>query len=411
MKKLFLPYIPLIFLLAMFVARYFTVPSTPNIQENFETEVTLISPIQIKDSQVVLYTSGNYKVLSYHVSKNIEVGDILKISGVKYYSNIYADKIELKGPSTFKSLFQFKSHLVNKSNSYLREPHSSLFNGIMWGTKPDISDDFHDKLIRVGIIHIVVVSGYNISILFSVALKSLSRFGLKYSIALGILLAFIYSLIVGFDPPVVRALIMGVLLGIGRAYGQVKSVIYVLIVTVLFMLIYRPMLLYSVSLQLTFSATLGILLLTDFLKNLLEKHLWFVSLPQVIQEDLMASIGAQIFVIPLLLYYFDGISLVSFILNPLILWTIPLIMALGGLFLVFAVLELIEISLVLAYILTSFLGFVIKFVNFFSFIPKGYIQTEFGIFHLICSYTFIFAVYFYMTKKFKAKSSHLTNIH
>lgn len=397
-RKRIFPYYPLILLILVFSFRFLTITKSPNIQENFETEVTLINPLQVNDSQIVLYTSGNYKVLSYRVPSHLEVGDKIKLVGDKYYSNIYADNVEVIGPSRFKRLYEFKNHLITQSNTHLPEPHASLFNGIMWGTKPDVSDDFRNKLIAVGIIHIIVVSGYNISILFSVALKSFSKFGLRYSVAFGILLSLIYALVVGFDPPVVRALLMGVLLGVGRAYGQVKNVTYVLFVSVLLMLIYTPSLIYSVSLQLTFFATLGILLLTDLLKKPLTRHFWFNSLPEVIQEDFLASISAQIFVIPLLLYYFKGISLVSFIINPLILWTIPLIMVLGAVFLMSSLLGIAEVALLLSYVLTAFLGLVIKFVNFFSFIPKGYVTFDFNIYYLVLCYLFIFTAYYYLSK-------------
>lgn len=388
----------ILLLFVIFIFRFFTAPTVNDFQKDYKTKAVLINPIQIKDSQVVLYTTKNHKIVSYSVPKELEVGDIIQVSGDKYYDNIYTDGVEIIGKSKLRKLYKFKVFLIDLANLYLPQPHSSLFNGIMWGTKPDISDDFRGKLVLVGIIHIVVVSGYNLSIIFSLALVSLRRFGLKTSTFFGVLLALIYSLLVGFDPPIIRALIMGLLMAVGKVYGQVIHVLYLLIVSALLMLVLNPSLTTSVSFQLTVSATMGILLFSEPLNKILKSRKWFLSFPKLIQEDLIASFSAQISVMPLIVFYFNGVSWVSFIINPLILWMVPLSMFLGAIFLVFASINMVGLASFSAYILQSCLTIIIDFVNFFASIPNTYAVLNVTVLNVITFYIFVFFFYLYVKK-------------
>ncbi|PIR43885.1 hypothetical protein COV24_00330 [candidate division WWE3 bacterium CG10_big_fil_rev_8_21_14_0_10_32_10] len=401
-------YSVLIILVSICVLRILFYKTPPAKQKDFTTNIVITNPIYIKDSQKVIDTAA-YKVVSYDLpyclnkscSKNLELGDIVKVEGDLYYTTIYANKITYLKDSALKPLYRIKDILIKTSNQMLTEPYSSLLNGMLFGTEPVVSDSYKDLLIRAGVIHVIVVSGYNISILFTIMAGLFSRYSIRVKYFLGLILVIGYSIVVGFEPPVLRALIMGILAGYGTSYGRVRNPLYIFISTLLLILIYSPSLLYSLSFQLTVCATLGILLLHNKFSILFNKFLYFKIMPNVLKNDLISSICAQLFVIPLIAYYFKKVSLVGFILNPLILWLIPLIMFIGFILIVY---YLIGLNYLLPFTVILIKAPLLLFndvVTFFATIPFGQVEITFSIKDLIVYYFLAFVFVLIVYKKVK----------
>ena len=212
-------------------------------------------------------------------------------------------------------------------NLYLPEPHASLLNGIVFGIKLKTTKEFYQQLKMVGLLHIVVLSGMNITLLAGVISSIFSFMSKKLTILITILSIIIFVIFVGAQAPIVRAGIMGILTLVALGLGKKTSALYLLFFSFVLSLLFKPYWLKSISFQLSYSATLGIILFGRVkitrIKNLKDK-VYFQ-----IMRELKPSLSAQIFSAPLIFIYFKQISLISPIANLLVGPVIAPVMVFG----------------------------------------------------------------------------------
>lgn len=335
----------------------------------------LITSNYIIENEKFIFKSNDLKIVTYILplkdsyTTTLLPGDVVLVSGKRYYKTIYAKDIKYLNSTPLSYLYKTKNHLLNFSYVLLPQPHATLLNGMLFGTEPIIADSFKESLIKSGLIHVVVVSGFNVSLVMGLAYSLFKYASLNKRFIFGSTFALLYLFIVGFEPPILRAVLMGILVAFSQARGEDKNSIYILLVIVLLMLLFQPTLIDSLSLHLTFLATLGIYLLGMPLDRYISSSSFFNFLPSFIKTDVSASFSAQLFVTPLLIYKFERISLISLPANFLILWTIPLIMFIGFLYLLLSSLYLLPLTYYLSFILQAPLEVFIDFVNFMSSLP------------------------------------------
>ncbi len=217
-------------------------------------------------------------------------------------------------------------HFTSLINSYLPEPHASLLNGIVLGVDLQTTYTFKDQLKNVGLIHIVVLSGMNITLLSAVILQTvIPLFGRKTATLFTIVSIIAFVWFVGVEPPVVRAAIMGILSLIGLMFGRKTIALYTLFLTSVICLIIWPEWLTSISFQLSFGATLGIILFGNVMPEEQSSHTFL----NYLFDELRVSLSAQLFTAPLIFFYFRQISFISPLANILVSWTIAPIMIFG----------------------------------------------------------------------------------
>ncbi|OGY28237.1 MAG: hypothetical protein A3F33_02290 [Candidatus Woykebacteria bacterium RIFCSPHIGHO2_12_FULL_43_10] len=235
-----------------------------------------------------------------------------------------------------------REQLIQNTQVLLPEPHASLLSGIVLGEKGDLSSEFKKALIATGTIHVVVVSGYNISLICG-WLSGMTRiFSKQITFVLIISCVIFYTLLTGAEAPTIRAAIMGLLVWGSRVAGRVSDSVFLLILTGVVMFVFDHTVLESISFQLSFMATLGIILFGDTLGAV------FKFLPSPLSSDLATTLSAQILVLPILVYYFGSVSWISPVVNVLVLWTVPLATILGFLTLLISILSM-EIAKVAAW--------------------------------------------------------------
>lgn len=228
----------------------------------------------------------------------------------------------------------------------LPEPHAGLLAGIIFGIRADLNAALYEALVTTGTLHIVALSGMNISILIAVihlmCLRFVSR-PIANILACGVIGWFIWF--VGPTPSVVRAGIMGAIGLIGLTFGRQVWPCIVWMLAVGGMAVLNPPWVVDLSFQLSAMATLGILLFgrapqsppqSTILSNGDNLGLKFISsnLRRLIYDDLRVTLAAQVFTIPIILFAFQRISLISPVTNVLIGWLIAPIMIMGLLFVI-----------------------------------------------------------------------------
>jgi competence protein ComEC len=212
-------------------------------------------------------------------------------------------------------------------NQVLPEPHAGLLAGILFGTRATLSKDFLEALTITGTLHIIALSGMNISILAGLSITTLLRFvSRRVASLLTVLIIIGFVWFVGVSPSVVRAAIMGSLTLLAVVSGRQTWSIFTYGLTIGVMLCIKPDWIGDLSFQLSALSTLGIILFGGK-SAIASKNRNLLKL--LFEDDLRVTLSAQVFTIPLILLTFRRISLVSPLTNILIGWTIAPLTAIG----------------------------------------------------------------------------------
>ncbi|MBD3365738.1 hypothetical protein GF360_00115 [candidate division WWE3 bacterium] len=305
--------------------------------------------------------------------------------------------IEEKFPKFAKALNQIRNSAITRAHKYLPSPASELLLGMTIGI-----DHFHklpkfkEMLLKTGTIHVVVVSGYNISLVYTLVWALLGSFYNRTRLIVGAIVALFYAFLSGFDPPVIRSWIMGSIAYLGKYYGRSFPTLRVSVVSGLAMVLWQPAFLFSLSFQLSFMATLSLVLFSAPIENLG----FATRVPAFLQEDLVATVAAQVLVWPLISFYFGRVSLISLLVNALVLWTVPLATVLGGVFLLlFFVGDFMFLSKILAFLVYIPADIFADTVAFFSRFPFAQIEVKISPVFLVTYYLVLFVIAFKLWRK------------
>ncbi len=292
-----------------------------------------------------------------------------------FYQMFYP-KIELisKGEGNFikNILFSFKRAFLSRVSRVIPEPHSSLLGGLVVGAKQSLGEKLLDDFRAVGIVHIVVLSGYNVTIVAEALMRFFSFLPRTVSLWLGSGSIVFFAIMTGAGATIVRASIMALLVILARATGRTSEITRALFIAGFLMVLFNPkILIFDISFQLSFLATLGLILFPP----LLEKYFHLVPTKFQLREFALATIATQIFVLPLLLYKIGELSLVALPVNLLVLMFIPLTMLFGFLTGVIGFLS-IALSVPFAFLAYGLLAYELKIVEIFSALPFASVQID-----------------------------------
>ncbi len=262
-------------------------------------------------------------------------------------------------PEIAGKLAPLRLMLVRQSEELLPQPQAGLLSGILLGEKTSLPTDFQAAIRNTSTIHMVVASGQNLTILSGLVLSLVGFLGRKKTVILTLVTSAGYALLTGLQLPIIRAGIMVVLAGLAQLFNREARPGFVLTVTALAMLIFNPNWLLSVSFQLSFLATLGVVVVAPAII----KRVSF--LPGLIRQDLIVSACAQVLTWPVIASNFHQASTIGLLPNVLILWTIPLVMVSGTLGLLMSFVSW-EVGQVLMLVPDALLTYFVYVVNFFN---------------------------------------------
>ncbi|MBI2175268.1 MAG: ComEC/Rec2 family competence protein [Parcubacteria group bacterium] len=229
-----------------------------------------------------------------------------------------------------RALLSLKRAYVDALSRILPEPHASFLAGLTVGARKSMPTSLQETFRRAGVIHLVVLSGYNVTIVAENIMRMLGVFARSGAISFlgGVAGVLAFALLAGASPTVLRASLMALLVLVARATGRTYTVSVALIVAGLLMLAANPRLLrFDPSFQLSFLASLGLIYIAPQVER------FFTFLPQRfgIRGHASATVSAQLAVFPLLLASMGDLSLVAPGANLLILLFIPATMFIGSL--------------------------------------------------------------------------------
>ena len=277
------------------------------------------------------------------------------------------------------AIYKLKSSLLENTYRIFQDPEASLFAGILFGVDTGLPKRLQDAFKNTGTAHIIAISGFNIAIiagLFKSMFKHL--LGEKLGALIAICGVLFYTILVGGDAAVFRAAVMGSISMFTVLIGRKQWTLGTLSLVAVIMAWINPLVLWDVGFQLSFFATLGLILYAEPFSNLTAGFLERIfrvsdsTLLRIINDNFILTLAAQVMTIPLMMYYFHRISLISFIANPFILPVQPAVMILGGIA-AFVSLLIFPLGQFLAWLAWPFAGYTIRIVEFFNSVPHSVI--------------------------------------
>ena len=270
------------------------------------------------------------------------------------------DYVVSAGLETEQWVGEVRDWFAGRIEGLLPKEEAGLGRSYLLGMKVGLSKELAENLRAVGLTHIVVASGAHLAILVEVARKlfgRLSRFaGLLFS---GVFVVFFMAM-VGWTASILRAGLMTMLTLIawysGRKFEPWRLILLVAAVT----LMMNPMFVTSLGWQLSFAAYTGIMVLGPRWT----KFFYGMRKPGMIGSTIIATLAATVMTLPITLYHFGRISLISVVANLLILPTLP--WAMGLTFLTGAVAGIAGVEMVVAWCATRLLDFHIAVVEWFG---------------------------------------------
>ena len=244
----------------------------------------------------------------------------------RVYSQMLFPEIQKMHESNnvFILLLSIKDQFEQSLKNILPEPHASLADGMLLGNEGVLDENLKEAFQKTSTIHILVLSGYNITVVGTFIMAGLSFLlppaGAWAGSILGILA---FTLMTGAEPAAIRAAIMAIIGLLALRAGRLRFTMLALFWAAFFMLLWNPMYLrFDRSFQLSFLAALGLILFAGFFQRVLSFLPKFLGL----RESAASSFAAQIFVFPLLISWGNQISFLSPLANILIVGVVPIIM-------------------------------------------------------------------------------------
>lgn len=315
------------------------------------------------------------KLVTPKEDKNFSYKDYLSrydIFSLSYYPTVYLVE-KNQGNRFMSNLLKIKERFEKTINRVLPEPHASFLSGLILGAKKSIPKDLMEKFKITGTAHIVALSGYNISIIVAATSAIFFWFfSRRVSFWLSILAILIFVLLTGGQASCVRAAIMGGLVAMARYSGRLSNATNSLVFAGALMLFFNPKILaFDLSFQLSFLATLGIIYFMPYVEKAVR---WLPEFFQI-RESAAMTLSAQILVVPRIIFSFSRVSLISPLVNILILPVIPTTMFLGFLSGLLGQVHLFfgKIFGAFSYF---FLNYQIAVVDYFSKIPFASLSFE-----------------------------------
>src|SRR5215208_5309637 len=300
------------------------------------------------------------------------------------------------------ALYEFKEKALNNIYRLFPDPESSLLAGILLGVDTGLTQELQQAFKNTGTAHIIAISGFNISIIAGLFVTFFSKFlGPRRGALLAILGIAFYTLLVGADAAVVRAAIMGSLALFAKQVGRRQAALNTLLAVALFMCLWNPLFIWDVGFQLSFFATLGLILYADpfsqFANRIITRYFPASAAEksaELFSEFVLLTLAAQVTTIPIMAYHFQRISLVSFLANPFILPAQPAVMILGGLAVLLS-LVWFPLGQLVAWMTWPFVVYTFRLVEMFDRIPHGTIFLgDLSIWFVIVFYAALLSVTF-----------------
>lgn len=211
---------------------------------------------------------------------------------------------------------------------YLPSEHVHILLGMTIGKKYSSQEDIAVAVKSAGLTHVLVASGANIALLIQFSRASMRQiYSRKKVLMVSLIVAFIYVVVVGNQAPILRAFLMFSYVTVASLLGRKMPWHYPLYFGGSILLIYQPLLVFSLSFWLTMAATTAVLVdsrgdESELVGSLARMHSEFT-------QTFRSTVLVFLFTLPLLLYTIGQTTLLTLMSSALLLWIVGPITILG----------------------------------------------------------------------------------
>ncbi len=337
------------------------------LQAPRETDVRYGDQLQIYGTPTTPPEDADFSYKDYLARQGVH--SLIRFSSVKVLARD-------QGNPFFAALYAFRNHALATIYAILPDPSASLLAGILLGVDAGIPRDVTDAFSATNTAHIIAISGFNIAIVAGILSKLTQRaVGQRRATLLVIAGLVVYTLLVGASASVVRAAIMGSLSVLALHYHRQNDALNALAVSALLMTALNPLTLFDLGFQLSFLATLGLILYVTPLSNAFESAFARVlpgarakQIVGALNDSFIVTLAAQITSTPLIVFAFHRFSVIGLLTNFIVLPPQPAVMIWGGLATLTAMLVQ-PIGQMIAWIAWAFLEFTIAVVQWTARLP------------------------------------------
>ena len=330
-----------------------------------------------------IYISARYSSKVARADTIVANGKLAEGFGT-YVGYMYKPNIEkILKPEPGDLVLKIRNWFAERIKGLIPDPQVNLGLSYLLGMRVNLPDDLNEKLRMVGLVHIVVASGAHLAILVEIAKKFFGKLSRFSGLLLSVLFVVFFMAMVGWTPSIMRAGIMTILTLLAWYVGRKIAPWRIIIMVAAITLMINPSFIMNLGWLLSFASFAGIMILGPRLTN----FCYGEKKPGFIAETIITTIAATMMTLPIILYFYGMVSLISVVANLLILPTLAY--AMGLVFLAGVVAGLPGIETVVAFIATKILDFHIAVVEFFGEMKSFIVQIEpyqvwvFGIYFLI----------------------------
>lgn len=315
---------------------------------------------------------------------NDEETDLFVSKGIYLLAYTNGDYIKTGSESSIKYLPQYiKKAIKNEISESFPEDTAGFMQALIIGDKTLLSKETYlmNAMSTSGISHVIAVSGMHI--VFLIGLINLLIRRKRLASFISVLMIFLFMAIVGFSPSVTRAGILQLFIISAPLFRRESDSITSLSAALMLLLIFNPYAATGVGLQLSFAASLGMLLITPSIYQSLHTHMQnlkqfdqriFKPTAHFMISGFSATIGALAFTVPITAAYFGYISLVAPLTNLLVLWAVTLAFC-GGILVCLLGLIWSPLGIAGGWLLSFLVRYIFFIVRFFSKIPFAALYT------------------------------------
>lgn len=339
---------------------------------------------KITEDPVVLGTYGSVKIKTEEIGgkkikntiliyfnnpKDYSRNDLVEFKGIlskpdNYYQNqgigaiVRANDLRIIKSSISSVFTKQKNRIRGIVEEKMAIPYSSILSAMILGDNYGLPNDLKESLNESGLRHIISISGTHITIIMNLLMSFLIFFGIsrKKSGIATLVIIFLYVLFVGFYAPAIRAAIMGASMILAQIFGRFPDSFRFLLFAGVIILLLNPYLFFDPGFWLSFTATCGMIFFSNSFTGKIERILKNREISQI----LGITFAAQIFSLPVLMYYFGSTSIFAFLSNLLIAPVIPFVISFGFIAIILGLIfsPLGTIFFVIIQILLSYLIFI-----------------------------------------------------
>lgn len=326
-----------------------------------------------------------FNAVNYYKSQGFDT-----LLSIDEYEVEYNEKI------TFSNFFNnVRMKLKENIDIMFEEKTSAVLKGLIFGDKTYLDYETKIDINKVGISHILAVSGLHLSFLFGI---SMIVFRKAYGYKVAGVVTVIFALVVGFSPSIFRACIMQLCVVFAWESAEEYSSINAISAALLILLAFNPYIVYDVGFVLSFASSFSIIIISPYIRKVLKTKI--KRLNKYFIDPISIYLSVFIGTLIPMIYYFDYISTMNLISNIFIL---PISSILFPLSLLFVFLSLINVKII------SYFSFIIEYITKFLLLAVSKLSSfKYSVFQADLQYIFRLIVIIvvslsilFLVKKFK----------